>query len=136
MNVLYLIIYFLIAYIIIKIIKKISYSKQTGAVVLGRRNNTIYTAPTLKGIIRYIKNGEDEFKKDCKEFFDNLEKEKIYITDSHLLILKEIKKRDTDVIYAKTKKRRMILVKLIIGNRKRLFQETQYYKICFKIRKS
>ncbi|MBU3146896.1 hypothetical protein [Clostridium sp. CF012] len=117
-----------------KVVNPILFSKKNGVVVLGRKDNTVYTTISIKALIRYYKKGRyEEFRKDCEDFFNSLEKDKVYITHTHILILKEIEKRTEHIIYAKTKKKRMVLVKLIIGSTKNLFRKNQYYKVCFKI---
>ena len=116
------------------ILSKILYCKRQGVVVLSRKTNWKYTSFSTSAFIRYRKNGVQEFKNDCEKFFNTLEKDKIYTTSTHSLILKEIKKKDIELMYEKTKKKRMFTTKLMIGNTNKLLAKHQYYKVCFKLK--
>ncbi len=116
------------------ILSKMLYCKRQGVVVLRRKTNWIYTSFSISAFIRYKKKGTEEFKNDCEKFFNALEKGKIYTTETHGLILKAIKKKDVELVYEKTKKKRMFTTKLIIGNTNKMFAKYQYYKVCFKLK--
>ncbi|WP_040209896.1 hypothetical protein [Clostridium polynesiense] len=121
-------------FITIHLLKVMLYYNRVGVIAIRRKSNTIYTIISLVTLIRYYKSNKIEaFKSDCKIFFRKLDKGKIYNTNTHMLILKEIKKCSSEVIYEKTKKKRMILEKLIIGNTKGLLKKHQYYKVYFKV---
>lgn len=126
------VIYIVLFIILHKILNCIFYKKRVGVLVLTRRKEWIYTSFSLRALIRYIIKGKNEFKNDCEKFFDELEKNIIYTTESHALILRNLEKKNTNVIYSKEKPKRMILTKLMIGNTKKIFKKQPYYKICFQ----
>lgn len=122
--------------LIMKIFNRLYSKKIIGVVALKRDDKTIVTIFSVIALIRYIKNGfDEEFKKDCKKFLKLLDGGKTYYTETHSLILKELKLQlgEENVTYTKVKKRRMILSKLSIGNTKKLWRKYQYYKVTFKI---
>lgn len=127
-------VYIVLLILVSTILSKVLYCKRQGVVVLRRKTNWIYTSFSISALIRYKKNGVEEFKNDCEKFFNTLEKEKIYTTCTHSLILKEIKKKDIELMYEKTRKKRMFTTKLMIGNTKKMFIKHQYYKVCFKLK--
>lgn len=130
-DIIYILFSLFVVFIAVKITNKVLFTKRVGVIVLRRRTNKIYTSFSIKALKRYIKMGTDEFKKDCSKFFDELETGKIYATDTHSLILHELKRKNVDILYEKIKKKRVITTQLMIGNKKKLFKKRDYYKVYF-----
>lgn len=119
-------------FIVFETANRIVYTNLVGIVGVKRRNKKIYTTFSIIALIRYLREGKEEFFKDCEKFFNNLDENVLYTTETHSLFLKEIKKRCSYIEYEKTRKKRMILAKLLIGNTNKLFRKTQHFHIKFK----
>jgi len=107
---------------------------------VNRFTNKIVMKPRIKDIIRYYKLDSSSeritlFEEDCNKLFENLDKNKIYKTNSHSLILRKIKKGEgINILVEETKKKSLYVEKLLIGNTKNLFKKYRFYKIHFIIK--
>lgn len=131
------------------LINPIVYEKKVGYFMVNRLNKKISMVISIKNLLKYYKkrsqgyDPKEIFTNECDEFFRNLDKNTIYKTHTHKLMLSRLKAiENVTVIKEKSKKKYLWFEKCLIlnikkkktkHNVKRKMVKYQFYKVYFII---